>query len=196
MGQKKKADAEAPATPTLLWNERGQIGCTLPGHAPHKETDTWTFEHWKKVPEGTLKEDGSPMQCELCARGESAPADATPEEPAAKKKRNDLMLIELALKYVKHMEKAGKSNGTVASYQLELKTALDHLGAETKVANLTPEMVALFFGSARVNKKKSGKPKSPLSVAKTQRVLRLALVWAEGAKLIAKAPLPENLATH
>jgi hypothetical protein len=189
--------------PVLLWNERGQTGCTLPGHAPHKGSDTWRFEHWKKVPPGTLKEDGTPLRCETCAQADRAPAEQTPEPPAVepepeapKKKRNDLMLIELALKYVKHMEKAGKSNGTIASYQLELKTALDHFGAETKVADLTPEKVLLYFGSARVMKKRNGKGKSPLSIAKTQRVLRLALVWAEGAKLIVKAPLPEDIATH
>lgn len=46
--------------PSLLWNERGQIGCTLPSHAPHMGSDTWRFEHWTKVPECTLREDGQP----------------------------------------------------------------------------------------------------------------------------------------
>jgi hypothetical protein len=215
--------------PTLLWSERGQIGCTLPGHAPHEGSDTWRFEHWKKLPEGTLNEDGQPFACELCARGDRAPAEPAageqpveaetlvagaseageggtepqtteappaPERKKGKKTKADLTLADLAERYVAHLEQEGKSAGTSASYGLELKTALSELGADTKLADLTPEMVALYFASKRVTKKKNGKHKSPLSIAKTQRVLRLALVWAVEKKLIEKAPLPEELATH
>ena len=127
-----------------------------------------------------------------------APADATPEESTTKKKKtkSDITLADLAERYLASMERSGKSNGTIFSYKLELATALNALGADTKLSDLTSEQVALFFGSDRVNKKRNGKEKSPLSIAKTQRVLRLALVWAEETKLIAKAPLPEGLATH
>lgn len=215
MGKRKNVvAAEAPTTdaktekaPTLLWSERGQIGCTIPGHAPHKGSDSWRFEHWKKIPDGVTKEDGTPYQCETCMKPEAASVDATPatepetpgaehEAPKRKKAKTDITLADLADRYLRHMENAGKSNGTCFSYNLELATAMAELGADTKLADLTPEMVMLFFGSDRVMKKRNGKKKSPLSIAKTQRVLRLALVWAEGAKLVAKAPLPEDLATH
>jgi hypothetical protein len=242
MGKKKQKDvvaAETPtteakteATPTLLWNERGQIGCTLPGHAPHKGSDTWRFEHWKKIPPGEFRKEGStvfglrdaPLVCEVCKAGERAsgdaaakkdepapegavgeqnepttepkPADEKPAPKKGKKAKGEITLANLAEKYLAHMERAGKANGTIFSYKLELATATDALGADTKLADLTPEKVALFFGSARVNKKQNGKAKSPLSIAKTQRVLRLALVWAASAKLIESAPLPEDLATH
>jgi hypothetical protein len=230
MGKKKKdvVAAETPTTetkPTLLWNERGQIGCTLPGHAPHKGSDSWRFEHWKKVPEGEFRKEGSTvfglrdtaLACEVCKAGERAAATKdeptlaeaveqqapeTPpveEKPAPKKgkrAKGEITLADLTEKYLAHMERAGKANGTIFSYKLELATALDALGVETKLADLTPHAVLAYFGSARVNKKKTGKAKSPLSIAKTQRVLRLALVWAEGAKLIEKAPLPEDAATH
>jgi len=213
MGRKKKdvVEAETPSfvtgaatpekAPKLLWNERGQIGCTLPGHAPHKGSDSWKFEHWKKIPEGTVKEDGSPYACETCAQAHRAPAEpvAEPlaEDPKPKKKaKTDITLADLAERYLASMERGGKSNGTIFSYKLELALALGELGAETKLADLTPEKVMLFFGCARVQRKRNGKQKSPLSVAKSQRVLRLALVWAQGAKLIERAPLPEDLATH
>lgn len=218
MGKKKKdvVAAETPATetktektPTLLWNERGQIGCTLPGHAPHKGSDTWKFEHWKKIPPGEFRKEGdtvfglrdTPLVCELCSKGEPAPAkndDPVVAEPAPKKKskEDDTTLAYLADRYLAIMEREGKSNGTCLSYKLELQTAMDELGADTLLADITPEKVALYFGCKRVNKKRNGKAKSPLSIAKTQRVLRLALVWGEGAKMITKAPLPENLATH
>ena len=192
MGQKKMS---------LLWNERGQIGCTLPGHAPGKGTDTWKFEHWRRIPEGAVKEDGQPFLCEMCVQAERAPAEPVVEPPAEetpkkKKAKPDVTLADLADRYLRHMENAGKSGGTVFSYRLELQTALAALGADTKLADLTPEKVLLYFGSDRVMKKRNGKEKSPLSIAKTQRVLRLALVWAAETKLIPEAPLPEKAATH
>lgn len=210
MGKKKSDQTVTDTTPTLLWNERGQTGCTLPGHAPHKGSDTWKFEKWRPIPSGEFRKEGNtvfglrdtPLVCELCSKGERAPevvADATqPVESAPKKKskKDDATLAYLADRYLANMERAGKSNGTCLSYKLELATALDELGADTLLADLTAEKVALFFGCKRVNNKRNGKGKSPLSIAKTQRVLRLALVWAEGAKLIAKAPLPEDIATH
>lgn len=58
-------------TAQLLWNERGQIGCTLPGHAPHEGTDTWVWERWRPM---TLNERvdfaadlGHAPECEVCA---------------------------------------------------------------------------------------------------------------------------------
>jgi len=33
----------ATTSPKLVWNERGQIGCTLPGHAPYRGTDCAEF---------------------------------------------------------------------------------------------------------------------------------------------------------
>jgi hypothetical protein len=195
------------AKPTLLWNERGQTGCTLPGHAPGKGTDTWKFEHWKKIPAGTVKEDGAPFSCEVCSAGERAaekkvepaaepqPVEAEPA-PKKKKAKSDVTLADLAERYIASMDRAGKASGTIFSYRLELATAISELGADTKLADLTPEMVLAYFASERVNKKRNGKGKSPLSIAKSQRVLRLALVWAQSAKLIERAPLPEDLATH
>lgn len=135
----------------------------------------------------------------------AAPEPAAPvqaeDEPQAPKKRGrkpkgDLTLSDLAERYLAHMEEAGKSSGTIFSYRLELQTAMAELGSETKVADLTPERVMLYFGSDRVNKTRTGKSKSPLSIAKSQRVLRLALVWAQSAGLIEAAPLPEQATTH
>jgi hypothetical protein len=89
------------------------------------------------------------------------------------------------------MKNDGKSAGTIASYSMELRLAQDELGAETVLSDLTPERVAEFFNSKRVTKLRSGKNKSQLSIDKTRRVLRLALVWAAERGIIAKAPIPE-----
>ena len=89
-----------------------------------------------------------------------------------------------------------KSEGTNFSYRLELVVAGAELGADTKVHDLTPERVLLFFTSDRVMKTRSGRPKSNLAYEKTRRVLRQALAWAEQAGMVAKAPVPELTASH
>lgn len=135
---------------------------------------------------------------------EPAPAEA-PESsaaPASKKKGGkrkaasaETTLEALAEGYLAHLDESGKSRGTVFSYRLELAVALDELGAETKLAELTSERVLAFFVSDRVNKTRTGVLKARVSVLKTQRVLRQALVWAAEKGLVEKAPLPEDAAT-
>jgi hypothetical protein len=45
-------------------------------------------------------------------------------------------------------------------------------------------------------KTRTGVAKARPTFLKTQRVLRLALVWAQDAGIIEKAPLPEDAATY
>jgi hypothetical protein len=119
----------------------------------------------------------------------------TVPEPTAKparKKKLDLTLADLAERYLKHLEREGKSNGTISSYGAELKLAIKDLGDETKIAEITTEQVAAFFESKPVTKLRSGKKKSQLSIDKTRRVFRLALVWAAEKKWIKAAPIPET----
>jgi hypothetical protein len=95
-----------------------------------------------------------------------------------------LTLADLSERYLRHMEEEGKTPGTCASYAMELKVARDELGAETPVADLTPDRIQAFNESARVTLLRSGRPKAKPSVDKTRRVLRLALAWATGAGLV------------
>ncbi len=110
--------------------------------------------------------------------------------------KDKITLSLLADAYKAEMERVGKSPGTCASYMAELAVALGELGADIPLREVTPERVAEFFRSDRVNRLKSGKPKSPLSIAKTQRVLRLSLVFAEQQGWVEKAPLPEPTPTE
>jgi hypothetical protein len=110
---------------------------------------------------------------------------STPTEP--------ITLAQLAEQYLKHMEADGKSIGTCFSYAMELKTAQAELGADTIVGTLTADDIARFNASDRVMKLKSGKPKAEPSFLKTQRVLRLALAFAEQTGLIAASPIPAKV---
>ncbi len=116
-------------------------------------------------------------------------------EPAKKrsprKAKTDITLADLAEKYIKHLEDEGKSPGTCSSYGAELKLACKEIGADTKIADITPERVATYFACKPVTKLRSGKKKSQLSIDKTRRVLRLALVWATEEKWLKAAPIPE-----
>jgi hypothetical protein len=115
--------------------------------------------------------------------------------PATATTGTTLTLEDLAAKYLEHLEVSGKSNGTLFSYKLELITALDEIGKDTKLADLTPARVLEFFTSDRVMKTRSGVAKARPTFLKTQRVLRLALQWAQDSGLIVQAPVPEQAAT-
>ena len=131
------------------------------------------------------------------ATEEPAPEEAPPKsaKKGSKKKAaapsGTVTLADIAAGYLAHMESEGKSDGTISSYRMELKTAGAELGDETPIADLTPDRVQAFFNSKRVTKLRSGKNKSQLSIDKTRRVLRLALCWAAERGIVAKAPLPE-----
>jgi hypothetical protein len=123
------------------------------------------------------------------------PAPAPKPKKSKKQKPTDITLEELCARYITHLEEVGKSQGTLFSYRLELVTALDELGKDKKLADLTSARVLEFFTSDRVMKTRTGIAKARPTFLKTQRVLRLALVWAQDAGLIENAPLPEDAAT-
>jgi hypothetical protein len=97
--------------------------------------------------------------------------------------------------YLRSLEADGKSIGTISSYRAELVMAGNALGVGTPLTEIAPEQVLAFFTSDQVMRKRNGRAKSPLSIDKTRRVLRQALVWAEAARLVAVAPVPE-MASH
>jgi hypothetical protein len=147
--------------------------------------------------------DAAPVEPaqEVIATETPVPVVETPAPKVKKPKKPkpataDITLEDLAGKYLQHLEDAGKSNGTLFSYKLELVTALDEIGRETKLADLTPTRVLEFFVSDRVMKTRTGVAKAAPTYKKTRRVLRLALVWAQDAGLIERAPLPEDAATY
>ena len=92
--------------------------------------------------------------------------------------------------YIEHMEQVGKSPGTTFSYKVELEGAVAEIGADTPLKLVTEDWVRRYFESDRAMKTKHGGLKSKLTVDKSRRVLRLALVWAVGKGWIESAPLP------
>ena len=159
-----------------------------------KTTETTEPEAAKPARKRTAKpkaKDAGAAPADVAGGVSDKPAQAA--QPAqGKKAKGGATLRDVAEGYLASMEQAGKSEGTLFSYRMELRLALEALGETTPVTKITVADVAGFFASDPVNKTRSGLPKSPLSVAKTQRVLRQALAHAVAEGLIEKAPLPEK----
>ena len=138
-------------------------------------------------PEATGDGQTDPGQSDEPEAG-AAPA---PKKSNGKRQAGARTLAELAENYLDNLAELGKSQGTCFSYRGELELAIEWLGAETKLADLGEPQVRGFFECPSVNRTRTGKLKSPLSIAKTQRVLRQALVFAVEKGWIKAAPLPE-----
>ncbi len=137
-------------------------------------------------PEATDDAQADPAQPDEPEAG-IAPA---PKKPKGKKQGGGRTLSELAEHYLDNLAEIGKSRGTCFSYRGELELAIEWLGAETNLADLGVSQVEGFLECPSVTRTRTGKPKSPLSIAKTQRVLRQALVFAVEKGWIEAAPLP------
>ena len=125
------------------------------------------------------------------ARTAPAKAKGKKAKNASKKPDSTITIGELAGNFQRHLEVAGKSRGTVFSYGIELKTAVKHFGADTRVTALTTKKVQDYFDSDAVVKNRKGKPKDEKTVAKTRRVFRQALQWLAEVGVLETAPLPE-----
>ena len=111
-----------------------------------------------------------------------------------KRVEHDGTLGDLVAAYLVHLEHEGRGQGTIFSYGIELRCACAELGVDTPLADITGEVVQGYFDCDRVTKTRAGTPKSAAGVAKTRRVLRLALVYAADRKWIPSAPIPEPAA--
>jgi hypothetical protein len=123
---------------------------------------------------------------------ETAPVAVT-ESPAKPKRKKaaeveprdlERTLATIFAGYLASLDERGGSAGTIASYRMELDLAGKALAIDTPASALTDAQVAAYFESDSVTRKQNGKPKSPLSIDKTRRVLRQALVWAGHADLV------------
>jgi hypothetical protein len=115
---------------------------------------------------------------------------------AAKKKTTTVpnptpTLHDVMQGFLAWLDADGAGPGTLDSYGMECKLALREIGAETLLCDLTTERVQAYFECDRVLRTRANKPKAKSSVAKTRRVFRQALLWAQDEKLIEAAPLPK-----
>jgi hypothetical protein len=122
--------------------------------------------------------------------GRAPKAKVAPETATATPAPAPGTLAAVAEGYLADIQRNGRSAGTAGSYRADLAVAMKFLGAETPVADLTEARVREFFEDRRVTHTRKGAPKNPVTVAKTRRILRLALVWAAEQGIIPAAPIP------
>ena len=175
-------------------NESETVNVATEPTPVHAEPTPTKRGHKPKVIAQDAAGDAAPTS--LASEPTTAPEPAPAPKERKARANPDATLADVFAGYLRSLEDAGKSEGTIFSYRLELVMAGAELGSDTRIADLTPERVLLFFTSDRVMKTRGGRPKSPLSMDKTRRVVRQALVWAESAGMVAKAPVPELTATH
>jgi hypothetical protein len=119
------------------------------------------------------------------------PADGAPApgtEPFA-------TLQDLGATWIAYLKANDAAVSTWASYQSDFETAVEHFGATTDPATLTPEAVAAYEQSDAVMKTKKGRAKAMPTILKTRRVLRLALKWAHDAGRLATVPYAAKAAS-
>jgi hypothetical protein len=122
-------------------------------------------------------------------------ANTAPKGKAASKSTKKLTknatIAELADAFLAHLESQGKTEKTLFGYGLELKIAMGELGEATKIADLTERRIKAYFLSDRVTLRRNGQRKAEVGIAKTRRVFRMALAWAEATGVLTKATIPE-----
>jgi len=124
------------------------------------------------------------------SKKKSKTTETTEAAPEATPATAGPTLRDVAEGYLSAIEKDEAGPGTLSSYRMELKLALRELGETTPLADLTTEKVLAYFESDAVMKKKNGEVKAKPTWAKSRRVLRLALCWAQDAGLCEVAPIP------
>ncbi len=142
------------------------------------KANTESTEAASEVAQATMYEGASDGATEVSVVEAAAPVNAGPT------------LHDVAEGYLAAIEADDAGQGTLSSYRMELKIAMRELGEATPLADLTPEKVQAYFESDTVMRTKNGKPKAQPTWAKTRRVLRLALLWAQDAGLCEVAPIP------
>ena len=103
-------------------------------------------------------------------------------------------LHDAAQAYLDHIRSQGKKERTIYTYGNDFKLIESFFGADRKLSAILTPQVGKFFKSDALLKLPNGKMRAEPTVAKTKRVLRMFLVWAQETGRIKDLPLPKD--TH
>jgi hypothetical protein len=178
-----KNPSRKPATVAILkaevpeWAQRAAARDTASEMAAVPESSPVT-EGATETPTPTPTKGRAPKATK--AMTEPDGAAATPAVPGS--------VRAVGIGWLESLRAAGHSPATTSSYENDLAVAYEHFGADAPASEITEHHIATFNASEGVTRTKTGKPKAKPTILKTQRAFRLALVWAERAGVIAKAP--------
>ncbi len=104
-----------------------------------------------------------------------------------------MKLKALTEQYLEALKTDGKSERTLYTYGKDLEQILTFFGGEREVDSINKPEVGKFLKSDELLRLPNGKDRAPQTVKKTQRVLRMLLVYAVNHGLLNEAPLPKAL---
>jgi len=103
----------------------------------------------------------------------------------------NINLKDGAAQYIEHLEAIGKKPSTVGTARRTMDLFVGHLGESKEVGKILPVHVAGFFKSEAATMLK-GKPRAKASILQIRRIVRGALVYWHGQKLLDNVPLPKD----
>ena len=95
-------------------------------------------------------------------------------------------------KFLEHLKAAGKKERTIYTYNKDADVIVGFFGETRKLATLRAADVGRFLKSDALLKKPNGKDRAEPTVAKTVRVLRMCLEWAQGQGMVAAVAFPKD----
>lgn len=101
-------------------------------------------------------------------------------------------LEELSTAYLAYLKEQGKTDKTLYTYGKDLDEVKNFFGPDKSLSALRPADFGRFLKSDDLLKLKNGTEKSPITVKKTIRVMRMMLVWAVETGVLPKLPLPKD----
>ena len=96
---------------------------------------------------------------------------------------------DAAQAFLQHLRDQGKKDRTLYTYARDLQVVEAFFGDERPLASIRTPQVGKFFKSDVLLKQPSGRERAERTVAKTIRVFRMLLVWAEATRRIELRPI-------
>lgn len=180
MGSKKKSATVVEVDRTTK-QEKGPAAPSLRVKAPKAKAKAKATAEAIDLMQEVL-DDHRAHQAEL-----AVPTPA-PTPPADQDADARLTVHDLRVRYMDHLQRAGLTMGTRASYDSDLEVAETHFGADAWIVAITPQAFGLFCHCPAVMQKPNGAAKAKPTVDKTRRTFRMALEWAATQGWLKAAP--------
>jgi len=101
-------------------------------------------------------------------------------------------LHETSEAFMGHLQELGKKERTIYTYKKDLEVAESFFGTDKPLTEIQSWQVGKFLKSNKLLKLTNGKMRAERTVAKTVRVFRMMMVWAQQTGLITELPLPKS----
>lgn len=104
-----------------------------------------------------------------------------------------ITLCKATQDYLDYLQELGKHPRTLYTYAKDLEQIVAFFGPEKPLTSVLNIHIGKFLKSDELRCLPNGKERSPATINKTIRVLRMFFVWARDTELIQHLPLPKDL---